>query len=404
MPRRLTFFSMAIAGLLLATPAAAVNCTDAESCSQALQQLQSKLKDNKQQVVRSQQAANNYGSALQELGGQLQTTQKKINETQTQVASVSDNIQEINKQIADDDAQIERLREQIRQDIVLMYEASRVSNFTFLFSDSSFSQKTAEINNLATIQRDIQEKVALTKSLQADLEAKKADLQHKKDDLTIVSDNLSGYKKDLSVQTNQTNRLLNATKTQIQSYVADQAVIKKQIAETQQKLANLIQQSHWGNDIASAPAMGWTYSQLNYYQTLGDSPYTVHDYGCLVTSLAMVSSFYGNHVTPAQIANNSGYFDRGGYARVASIVGHLGLSIQEHSGVNWATVDEQLKEGHPVIVSIYLPQVGAINSDGSSHFIVLQAKSGNTYLMQDPLGPGRSYGLSNVRSMYVLSN
>ncbi|MEO6077917.1 MAG: C39 family peptidase [Candidatus Andersenbacteria bacterium] len=383
--------------------AAPANCTDAASCSAAIKLLQEKLNQGQQKINEKQHTAYTYQNALADLGSKLQTTQKQVADTQGKISSTSDQIDQVTGYIDSEKQQIIQLQSQLQSELRQLYLQSQTPQLAIILSSASFSEVTNDMEYLKQLQDNIQKRVNDTRALQADLEQQKGNLEKQKNSLSSLNDNLTNQQQALSTQTNQTNYLLRATKSQIQTYVADQAAIKKQIAETQRKLQSLINEAHWGNDIVSAPAASYTYNQLNYNTTLGNSPYTVHDYGCLVTSLAMTATYYGNRVTPPQIANNNGWFDRNGYARTPSIAAGIGLSIVERSGVNWATVDDELKAGHPVIVSIYLPQVGAINSDGSSHFIMIQGKKGNSYLMQDPLGQNRSYGLQYVRSMYVLA-
>ena len=115
----------------------------------------------------------------------------------------------------------------------------------------------------------------------------------------------------------------------------------------------------------------------------------------------MVSTYYGSRTTPDYIARNGSFSGEGYY--YWGTPANLGVSLHPSGSVNWNTVQEQLSENHPVIVSIYLPSVGAVNSDGSSHFIVIKGQSNGKYLMQDPIGHGRSYNLNQVRSMILTS-
>ncbi len=112
---------------------------------------------------------------------------------------------------------------------------------------------------------------------------------------------------------------------------------------------------------------------------------------------ATVTSHSGAGFIP--IVAFEGTFDGQGNAYVSSIADGIGLVMTSSGSVNWNRIDSELDNGHPVIVSVYLPNVGVINADGSSHFVVISARSGNHYLMQDPLGSGRGYATGQVRSM-----
>lgn len=389
--------------LLAGSVRAAASCTDHDSCVAALKNLQGQYNEKQQVIATKEKVASGYKETFLDLQQEFQATAKKISQTEEGISTTNDDIDEITKRIDEDKDSIAALQKVIHGEIVDLYEHSQLSSVEIFLSGKTLSEALSDVQYIEDIQRSIQEKTEKIQAAKAELEDAKAKLIDKKESLNILSDTLNGNKEDLAVQKKQVNTLLTATQSQIGAYVAQQNAIKKQIAETQKRLQDLINEAHWGSDIVSAAPEGWTYRQLDYGQTLGNSPYTVHDYGCLVTSMAMVASFYGHHVNPGQIANNPRYFTRGGYAQTPALAAGIGLSIQERSGVNWDTVDAALAAGHPVIVSIYIPQVGAINADGSSHFIVLQKKQGKTYLMQDPLGTNRSYGFQYVRSMYILN-
>jgi hypothetical protein len=115
----------------------------------------------------------------------------------------------------------------------------------------------------------------------------------------------------------------------------------------------------------------------------------------------MVSTYYGHTVTPPQIATYPGNFDSQGYL-LRQPPPPTSFSSMSTSAVNWATVNNELDAGRPVIISIYIAAVGKINSDGSSHFVVLHGRSGGKYFMHDPLGAGRSYAAKDVRSMKII--
>lgn len=382
---------------------AAPACSDHDSCVNALQGLQNQYAQKQKAISSTQKTAAGYKEAFQGLQAQFQATTQKITKTQEQISQTGDDIDAITRTIDNDKDHIAKLQGLIHQEILALYQKSQLSTVEIFLSGQTLAEALADTQSIQDIQDDIQQRMKELGDAKAELEDKKAQLVEKQGSLHELADRLNGDKADLSEQKHEVNTLLTSTQSQLRTYVSQQRAIKQQIAETQRRLRDLINEAHWGSDIVSAPPEGWTYNQLNYPQTLGNSWYTVHDYGCLVTSLAMVTSFWGHHVTPAQIADNASYFTRGGYARVDELTAGIGLSVQERGPVNWGEIDAELLAGRPVVVSIFIPQVGVINSDGSSHFIVIQKKAGKTYLMQDPLGSDRSYGLQYVRSMFILN-
>ncbi|MEX1051819.1 MAG: C39 family peptidase, partial [Patescibacteria group bacterium] len=171
------------------------------------------------------------------------------------------------------------------------------------------------------------------------------------------------------------------------------------------KRSILASRNSWGDDILSGATSSWYFSQNNYPNTeLGNSGYTVKQLGCLVTSYAMIATFYGRSVSPATIAGDSGNFWNSGSNAGALRIeppSPTGLSMSRYS-IDWGRLDDELDAGRPAIISIYLPEVGALNSDGSSHWVVVYARDGDKYRMHDPLGGGRSYGFGQVKTLKVI--
>jgi hypothetical protein len=118
----------------------------------------------------------------------------------------------------------------------------------------------------------------------------------------------------------------------------------------------------------------------------------------------MVSSYYGGRVSPTDIAQIASNFDSEGYLLNSTNPPPVyNISVRPSQSVNWSTVNSELDSGRPVIVSIYLPSVGVVNRDGSSHFIVIKGHSGDRYYMHDPIAGQRGYDINQVRSMKLVS-
>jgi hypothetical protein len=118
----------------------------------------------------------------------------------------------------------------------------------------------------------------------------------------------------------------------------------------------------------------------------------------------MVATFYGQQVTPTAIALVPGNFDNYGYLQPSTPYPVSDVVVGSSQSINWSTVNSELDAvpSRPVIVSIYLPSVGAINADGSSHFIVIKGHNGNQYYMHDPIAGQRGYDTGQVRSMKII--
>lgn len=378
--------------------------------SNQIQQLQNQQQLLKKQAQQKKEEAAKAAAEAAQLKAQAQILAANLNNKQDELAATSSTIEETLKAIADKQAAIEKTQADLAEQNRNKDEVLRS-----IYEQGSFDPTLAAITSKNV--SDLVDQQQYFSALEDSVDLAIADMTATQQKLTQEQDALKeqqGALEELKQQQQAAQAQIAAAKAQTlaeqSAALADQkdasqeaADLQAQVVAIESKLSVLTATARWGNDIISTSgSASWAYNQLNYPNRMGSSPFTVHDYGCLVTSMAMVSTFYGNRVTPAEIASHTNWFDRQGNAFVSTIVDSLGMTITQQGGVNWNAVDQELDNNHPVIISVYIPQVGALNSDGSSHFVVLEGKSGNQYIMEDPLGGGRGYGFGQVRSMKVL--
>ncbi len=377
--------------------ALAAPCSSVSDCLAQQAQLRQQLLVQQQQAQQSQKESKQLGQQVQSLQQSIDSTQQQISSTADQISQVNQNIADKLKAIADTEAELVTQKSHQDQAIQALYELGGNDPLQVALASKSIGDIFQQSQYVSSIEQQVQAVITQVNKTKATLEQEKQDLNDQQQKLIQLQARQESQKNSLTSQQQQTQDQQANASADAQLYAQQASQTTDQIAQVQQKLRVLTATARWGSDIVSDAPAGWSYVQLDYSQTLGDSRYTIHDYGCLVTSLAMVATYYGHAITPPAIASHSSWFTNGD-AYVSSIADGIGITVSG-GRVNWDTVDSQLASGHPVIVSIYLPQVGAINRDGSSHFIVISGKSGNHYLMQDPLGPGRGYSLGQVRSM-----
>lgn len=378
--------------------------------SNQIQQLQNQQKQLKAEAARKQAEAAQAAKDAAQLKSQAQSLNAQLADKQADVAQTKATIGEVTSTIADKQAAIEAsqkdLDEQNRNKDELLrslYETGGFDPTLAAITSSTVSELVDRQQYFSSIEESLELAIGEIKDKQAQLAQQQAALKEQQDALTALKAQQESDEAQIAA-TKATTLAEQAQAVAEQQQAADQAkALQAQVLAIESKLSVLTATARWGTDIISTGgSAGWAYNQLNYYTHLGSSPFTVHDYGCLVTSIAMVSTFYGHRVTPADIASHTGWFDRNGNAFVSTIVDSLGMTVTNQGPVDWDTVDAELARNHPVIVSVYLPQVGALNADGSSHFVVIEDKVGGQYLMEDPLGGGRGYAFGQVRSMKVL--
>lgn len=390
-------FGVGLATALLVTTffvpvqtARAQTCTSVASCSAEQQRLKQQQQDAKNKYEQSKKEAQNLQGVISDLQADISYTQGRITNAEDQIRVTEEILTALGKDI---DVRQKRLTAAY----ISLYELSRTNQTPQLLLQDSLNDALSEAQYIQSIQTQLQKDLASLKGNKAERERQKADLETQKTSLETD-------KNELAAKRNQQSYLLSTAQKNANYYQGLSADIQKKITEIERKLSVLISQQSWGSDIVSVNQGSWYYSQLNYPDVrLGSSPYTVAQYGCLITSIAMVSTFYGRAVTPPQIAGYPGNFDSQGYLLKQPPL-PVKFSSMSSASVNWATVNSELDAGRPVILSIYIPSVGVINADGSSHFIVVHGRSGAKYFMHDPLGANRSYAAKYVKSMKVIRN
>lgn len=399
---RIVSLSLAALLILAVTPLAPVK---AESLSE-LQRQQASLEYQAQKAQELAEAnktvAQRANERLQNVSGQINGLQGAIESTQSQISSTSAQIKEKNQQVAKLESQLQSTKVQQNSLIRELYISmlSRPSDLA-LFSNEPLSVKQERDNQLTTLKKATEQLIADAQKAKDETQKKIADLAVKQQSLESLRGQQTEQRDGLASMKNQQSALVNnAVSAQI-AYESKANSAKAQAAQVAEKIRVLQLTVNWGSQIVSSDGGGWYYTQTGNPARMGGSYYSVNLYGCLITSVAMVSAYYGNHsITPTYMAYNASFADGAYYFNTP---GNLPMSVRAGGSVNWGVVQNEVSAGRPVIVSIYLSSVGALNWDGSSHFVVIKGYENGHYLMQDPIGHGRSYNLNQVRSMYLTS-
>ena len=370
--------------------------------------LESDLQQKQQQLSNAQAAAKNKAQEAQGLSTQIdnldsgiKSTEQKIQQTDSQILGTQGEIDGLSSNIEVKNKELSELKTQLNSAIVELYRFSSRSDLELFFGSASLADSTNQSKYVEAVQLQVNAIFSKVKGVKSDLEKQKSDQEAKKAELDSLKNQQVAYKQGSEYQKSQKDKLLNMTVAQQQQYLALAEKYKGEISKIQAQINTLQGTRSWGTQIVAGGGVSWYYAQTGNYTRLGDSPFTVDLYGCLITSVAMVATYYGHNVSPTYIATN-GSFSEGGY--LLGYPSGIGVSVGGSQSINWSEVDSQISSGRPVIISVYLPSVGAINRDGSSHFVVIYGRSGDTYLMADPIGPGRGYNLNQVRSMKIITN
>ena len=321
-------------------------------------------------------------NAISIINGNVNIQQVKISQTKNEIAVLEREITDLDNRISGLSISLDRLSTLLVERIRSQYKREQVNLLSVFASTKSLAEfmsqyrylrlagkQTAQAMQKAENQRNVyDEQKDLKEIKQKEVEIKRAQLQ--KEQNTLVG------------QRQEQQNLLSVTKNDEQKF--------QQLLKEAQEQINSIRRyavSKGGSSILSGTtqcdAWGCYYNQRDSAwgsQLIGRSNENMAEVGCLITSVAMITSHYGKTLTPAQIAGSSNPF----FYNTADMLWTWSGSVngvtatRTRVGYNVTALDAELATGRPAIV-----RITAGNSVGT-HFLVITKKEDGKYIMKDP--------------------
>lgn len=392
--KRITAFILSafvLANLSL-QPVLAENTDDAQKkeLEQKIQLYQSKLNE-----ARSQK--NTLSSQIQYMDAKIYLTGLQITETEKKIVTTQQEIEKLSTKIEGLDTSLDYLSKLLLQRVVASYKERQTSIFDVVLNSQKATTALSGLQYMRTAQDNNQKLLMHVQEAKLNFEEQKSLREKKKQELANLSEQLAQQKADLDVQKVNKQRLLEITKN-------DEATYSKLLADAQKQLAgfkSFVQTAGGGVIPANGFGTGnggWYYSQRDSRWAgvrMGDSNDSVLEVGCLITDIAMLMKKDGIDMTPADIASNSNYF----FSNTAFMLHPSRFSWpngKSYVNVSVGAIDDELKNGRPVIVGVYHGQYG-------THYLILKEQSGSDYIINDPYyGPDKKFSdLYSKSSIFV---
>ena len=359
-----------------------------EKCNQKISSLQG-------EQVTLKQAISTLNSKMNLAQGQINQTQAQINLLEKEVTVLDGVLDTVN----DSMDQLEKIyTARVRES----YKRIRATPVDLLFStESSIGDYFNKLKYLNTIKTKDQLILAELERSRLNYDQRKQDKVQKQQEVEKLKTKLLAQKKTLDIQQKEKQNLLSITTN-------DEKKFQKLLSDAKANLAALRRyiSSQGGATILSNQTKcddwGCYYNQRDSQWGnlgLGNSSYSVAEYGCLVSSVSMMASHAGKNIKPSDIASNASAFVPGyGYLLHSFSVNGINVSI---TSVSKDKLDSELSAGRSVIAGMY---------GGPDHFIVIVKKEGDKYIMHDPFlenGNNRQfsekYNLSDINSLRLVS-
>lgn len=355
-----------------------------------VQELEKQLQETQKKLQATTKQKRSLSSQVNYLENQIHQTKLQIKLTQAKINETNLGISETKAKIKSKEEDLSKKKTELIKNIRLVYQLDQISPLEIILGYNNFSDLLSQIHYSEVIQENLQQELNNLRLIKKSLEEKERDLQNKKDRLKNLTDNLQRQKFSFTQQVGSKNYLLQITRGQEKEYQKMLSRLKKQKDSLMGDLQELVAQkkaelerlrAEIGNPKNGLASTQWYFSQTDprwKNKTIGYSHSTIGRYGCALTSVAMVMKYYSNKITPGQLAKYRIYsWDLISWPKY---IGNISLiSSTHHGNINWGRINQELKNGHPVIVRV------SVLGTGAGHYIVIHHRlPDGRYIVHDP--------------------
>lgn len=378
-----------------------------EKKNKELEKLNEKAETYEKILLLKQKQKSLLGAQINNLNAEISGIKDEIKENSAKLAEINKKNDELQEEISQNEKLIQAQRK-ILANIMRDYQESNNNAFTkIIFNIENFATLTQQSDCLDQTSDKIINLTENLKALQDKIKNSQNELLQNRESLVKVKATLEEENTHLLSTKTQKNSLLIQTQGDEATYQAKLDKIEKQKKELLGDIdelynANFAEISEFASGL-DKPTSGraetsWYYSQKDPRwgnETIGNSKSKMKDLGCAVTSVAMVFTAQGARINPKQLSDRPIYsWDLINWP--SSWEGLTLSSTTAHSGVNWATIDKEIKADNPVIVFINA-------RNGAGHYVVIHHKADNgKYVVHDPYWGANIYLDSTIELLSKL--
>src|SRR3972149_2713755 len=356
--------------LTLGIPANA-GCTDYFSCNREIERV-------KREIARLDGLENPLANQISYLDNQIYLSELEIKAKRQEIGALSVDIGDLSTRLERIGNFLDYQEEVFVNRARLAYASDQLSSFDIVLGAENLDDALRRIKYLHVLEDQDIQSLSDLRDTRASFNDQKKELEDKKSDEERLRKELDQKKDSLAQQKVSKQNLLVVTRNDEQTY---QTLLKE--AESQleaiRRAVNLRGGSTPLYNQTRCNSWGCYYNQRDaqwFYLPMGYSRLAVGEYGCLVTSMAMVASHYGKSIRPSDLAlTPSAFFSNTAWLNYSFPVKGVYMSRTErYSGLNRTVIDRELAAGRPVIVAVM----------NFGHYVVIKGKSGSQYIMNDP--------------------
>ncbi|MCX6765880.1 MAG: C39 family peptidase [Candidatus Moranbacteria bacterium] len=352
------------------------------------------------------------------LGNQISIMEAEISQLEAETELNKEKIEIFNSQIEQLRVQIEEKEDAVKAQkkilaelIQTYYEYNQQALVSILLSENELSRFMVRSDRITQIGDGIKSMLDTIQALKTDLENEKKsfedkkkevmDLQYKMEEKMSLLDSSKAQKEILITQTqgeeNRYQDLLSRVEEQKKELLGD---IDERYAANTTEIDALF--AALERPTAGLASTSWYYSQKDSRwknDIIGISNSKMKDYGCAVSSVAMIFTYHGSRISPQSLAKQPIYYKdlivwplswSGSKIVLSSTYGH------SHGNINWSVVDKELAKGNPVVVFVRA-------RGNAGHYVVIHHKNKDgRYVVHDPYWGANIYLNSTIKLLSKL--
>jgi len=321
-------------------------------------------------------------STIAYLNNKTALTESQIKETEAELKKLEEEITVLSVKISRLDENLDNISKLLVLRIGAAYKRSLFKPIYMVFASGGLSDFFERNKYLQSVQENDRSLLLEMQNSKNQHEEQKKIEEEKQAQAENLKKKLAEQNNALNSQRQEKQRLLEVTKNDEKRYQALLTEAQSQRAAFSRFISSLGGATILGNQ---TKCDGWDcyYNQRDSQwgnKFIGNSDSSMAEYGCLVTSMAMITSHYGKSLTPGDIAGSSSpFFGSTAYMLQGTWTVNGVTTTRTRLGSSLSNIDDELNAGRPVIVGIY---------GGPDHFLVIKAKENGEYIMNDPFPEG----------------
>ncbi|MEI7621308.1 MAG: C39 family peptidase [Candidatus Moraniibacteriota bacterium] len=404
------FSLVVLAFLVMAFSRASAEDLVSEANQDKLDELNDKAAVYRQIINIKKKQSETLDNKISSMTSTIKDVQGQIKEAENQIDGLNSEIGSLESQIANKKNQIASEEKILGKVIQAYYQITQTSPVAIYLAEDNIASFMVNKDRVSQTGDKIREMIENLNQLKAGIEEQNQQLNSKKGNLVDAHQDLQSKHDNFQSIKKQQTILLAQTQSEEEKY----SELLKNVQEQKEQLLNLTTlagasfsldglsveeylKKHQPSSSLFA-STSWYFSQKDSRwgsMTIGKTKTLMSDYGCAVTSVAMVFKNHGGSITPGGLAKQPIF--SGDLINWPSPWDKPKLEIssegKSHKNINWSTVDSEIKKDNPVIVYI-----GRSNGSGGHYVVVHHKASGSDYVVHDPYF-GANILLSSSRAL-----